>query len=353
MCYICGENNQKINTLNSKQLQMKKNITFLAITFLFLARSYAQDTLPYTLEVLEGTYKNLEKPTIITNGPWDDFDEGLFEFPIGFDFTIFGSSTINQLRIGGGLPEALAAYNEADGTYFLIAPCYGDLVSSFDTTTLGFYPLSYETTGAPGERIFKQEWRHVGFYNDDSGVSFINFQVWLYEATGVIEYHYGPSYLTESVSFLYDDGGPIVGLISGLDQLEDTYQIGLLLSGDPASPTLLNPPPEGDPVFLTGQPADGTIYRFTPTVTIGTNDIPESLPLGLYPVPATHSVTLEIGDDLIDKGYQITDITGRVILEKTQLSSKTIDISTLRPGVYFVRLTNGGTMVGVGRFNKL
>jgi hypothetical protein len=73
-------------------------------------------------------------------------------------------------------------------------------------------------------------------------------------------------------------------------------------------------------------------------INVGISD-PDESELLVYPVPATDLIHVEIPGENIDAlMFQIADVTGRVILSE-KLSS-TINVSSLKPGVYFLHISN-------------
>lgn len=71
----------------------------------------------------------------------------------------------------------------------------------------------------------------------------------------------------------------------------------------------------------------------------------------LYPNPASSEVRLEYeGDETAV--FSITDMAGRKILTGELKQTRTIDISTLTPGVYFFRLSDGAQTIGIQKLTK-
>ena len=74
----------------------------------------------------------------------------------------------------------------------------------------------------------------------------------------------------------------------------------------------------------------------------------------LYPNPATS--TLSIKTALTGKNLQlhINDVSGREILSQAVYNGKTVNVSGLKPGIYFYRLTSkNGTVIKTGKWVKL
>lgn len=67
---------------------------------------------------------------------------------------------------------------------------------------------------------------------------------------------------------------------------------------------------------------------------------------GLYPNPADALVELQVTGDMLGKDYHIFDVTGRLVLQGTLVSSNTmLSISDLQPGVYVVRVASAHAQV--------
>jgi hypothetical protein len=123
--------------------------------------------------------------------------------------------------------------------------------------------ISYVLEGGAGEHILKVQWKRAGFVNGDSA-DYANFQIWVYQQTGVIEWHMGASSIA-SFDALAD--GPWVGsFISPNDFSAMTEKIWI--TGDPAKPVI-----DKFKNFtfkrITSAPEPGTIYRLTPTAASG------------------------------------------------------------------------------------
>ena len=334
---------------------MKKTLTLFIFLFIYLGNiAYSQD--PYTFSVLTEEYNDIEENTfIITNEPWNDFEDQEFDFFTGFDVMLF-DTLIDKLYIGSYFKEVIENPGVGHNSYNLLIPCFGDFISIFDQSTGAVVShLSYSITGEVGSQILKQEWNNVGFFNDAEGGSYINFQCWFYEEDGTIEFHYGPFELTSSLFALYDDSGPSVGLINNFDVAgSQTFETGLFLSGNSSNPSMevFHDTDRSNTPFLIGHPAEGTVYRFTKNVSDAVNTTPNVLPLQIFPTLVEDNLTLKDVDVLANKKYQITDLAGRIIIPETILERKTISLSFLQSGMYFINLFDEGKMVKMGKFIK-
>ena len=72
---------------------------------------------------------------------------------------------------------------------------------------------------------------------------------------------------------------------------------------------------------------------------LATADFKNDLDMHIYPIPT--SDFLFIDTNLPKKDIQITNVTGKIVLEIKNETSNEINISSLTKGVYFVRISNG------------
>ncbi|ARN77744.1 hypothetical protein BST97_06890 [Nonlabens spongiae] len=77
----------------------------------------------------------------------------------------------------------------------------------------------------------------------------------------------------------------------------------------------------------------GTISRIVDTTA--SFETPSFLALKLYPNPADSSITIQTDDNSV-KTYKIFDARGKVVSKGTLSATKTIDISIVKSGIYFV-----------------
>ena len=167
-----------------------------------VAQSREQLTSGYAVQTITGTYTNLSASTVIFDGNSGSFDDQWRDMPIGFTFDLFDRS-YTQVRVStngiltfgdgdGSSWHANAAIPGAGAPQTFVAPWWDDL-------TVGPYSgtpdeVSHQVTGGAPNRVFTVQYKSVTTAGSDaSNVDFMNFQVRLYEATGVIELLYGAS----------------------------------------------------------------------------------------------------------------------------------------------------------------
>ncbi|MCB0705827.1 MAG: T9SS type A sorting domain-containing protein [Saprospiraceae bacterium] len=240
--------------------------SFFAFIFcLFSMNMQAQD-FPYSFSAFTDTYTPITNGISVNNGQaWDDPD---FAAPIGFDFELFGG-TMNTIYWNGFLGAIFMG-----GDYYSASPAIA--VYGSDLIDRGYFsgagslsPIVFELVGTAPNRIFKMEYQNAGFYDEDPSLSYVNFQLWLYETSNVIEMRYGENSVVSPVHGY--SNGPKIGLIDLVDIY--TYDFGTFyyLNGNTGDPSIQEVDVY-DYYYLTdaldGEPVDGQVYRFAPAVSV-------------------------------------------------------------------------------------
>jgi hypothetical protein len=110
---------------------------------------------------------------------------------------------------------------------------------------------------------------------------------------------------------------------------------------------------DGDVSGGQGQ-TDFWIVKLSPESSPTTT--PTSLPLEIYPNPATHSISLQLPNETEAEptlSIQITDLLGRTLSQQTLPAGNPIDIAALPNGLYLLTATTSSNKVFSGRFTKL
>jgi hypothetical protein len=134
-------------------------------------------------------------------------DNRSFPQPIGFDFWYngtshttfsvstngfidFSSNTANGTGTNafGYANAAFSGTTAAAGTWLTLAPIYDDLTTQGATDPLG-NGVKYQVSGTAPYRVLTVEWINLAVFGNTSPS--LNFQVKLYESTGIIEFVYG------------------------------------------------------------------------------------------------------------------------------------------------------------------
>jgi len=301
----------------------------------------------YTFSYSTGTYAPLMGTTSLNNGQtWDDPADVI---PIGFPFTLFNLA-IDSLDFNAGLGGSLANTNFD----FYIEPMVFDIIDRGYNGSTSLSPISYKVDGVTGSRIFKLEWQNVGFFDDYDSINaftdYISFQLWLYEGTNDIEFHFGPS----SINNIYNIYA-VTGLAMGLDDLSytDVYFLDSLAT----SPTMrTTADPNNGYYFLTGTPPSGIIYKFTHNgASIGINENNNIYNVSLYPNPTIGFTKIKIsGNKAENTDIIITDILGKEIkkYEKIENNEVIINCEEFSNGIYFYQLKQDNTILSTGKFIK-
>ena len=214
----------------------------------------------YTLSVLNEPYGDLTGSFSINNGEvWDD---PAYFFEIGFDFELNGN-VINFLEFDGlgGFLRSSTADPDVD-TY--IFPFETDLIDRGYESGISESPISYTVEGTPGSRIMKLEMKNVGSYDEyaENGdpAMYMNFQMWLYEGTNVIEFRFGEYDIPDPDLFFAS------GIYCGLTDYNFVNDIIInphFIGGSASAPQL-----SISDISLEDNPENGVVYRLTPIAPI-------------------------------------------------------------------------------------
>lgn len=258
---------------------MKKLIALLLFSLAFQV-SRSQVMYPYTFSKTTATYSDLVGATNLTAGNvWDDT---IMAIPLGFNFKwALANRTIDSIMIDTyGILYATEDFDpNAEFGNRIMMPYQTDLCDRSTNTggTTPVSPVSYQTTGTPGNRICKIEFKNAGFYEDNSGNDAVNFQVWLYETSNEIEFRYGPQSVADIATCFLGQAGPWINLAykSSLDLVNFkltvdscTYVSGNTTTAAAVNSTttidLDNPP---STFAFVGLPANGQVFKWTPPGT--------------------------------------------------------------------------------------
>lgn len=323
-------------TFNLNIIQSMKKNYILLVLFLMILQTKAQSF--YTLTTHNTTYTDLVNPISINNGEaWNGIPYGPFEVPFSFKIA-------NQSITNFGFENDYFVFFTGIGPsqYILSAPGIYVLDKNYDAG-ISDSPLSYRVDGVVGNRILKIEINNAGSETEllvnQTNNLFLNVQIWIYEGTYVIEYHYGNSNITESdlLVFKGDDDPLVIALV------EPSLEYGGFLSENPVSPTFteIN---NGDideidltQYTLNSYPASGTVYRFTPSTTVA-NDKFNKMQFSVYPNPVAEVLYITL-DKMDVTAYIITDMTGKVVKKDSfKALENTLDLGDLASGMYLIKI---------------
>lgn len=324
----------------------------LSIAMLAALASNAQSS--YTLSTYETPYTPITQATVITSddagdGVWDD---PLFVVPFGFDFQMNGHIYNSTFQFGLGAMMAFGSLNMEDSTLtdpvLNVFGFFDDIIDGNYIEGLPGSEISYTVTNDPGNHIAKIQYKDAAFYDEfDSLETFdnrINFQLWFYENGGILEIHFGPSNITDP-DLIYEDNGPLVAVILGLNFDTDDMDYAAVINGDPTNPTLYEDfSEESDSLLgMNSTPLPNRVYRLTPSQASGvsTNVNPQ---FSVYPTLANNDIWVK--SDLIkNQNYRILDISGKQVQTGQLHPSNSLKVSGLKPGLYFLSIDGMESLV--------
>lgn len=319
---------------------MKKIIIALSLVGLHFSKVAAQLPYQYTFSQFTAPYVPLGNTSTVISGntPWSDMDE--FPVPHGFTFPVFGyASDTTYVSPGSGMFFG----NTSAASLWIYS---GDALSDPTGLNTSVSKIRYEVSGSTGNRIVKIQLDSAGFKNEywstNSFSSYVKFQVWLHEADSSIEIHFGPSSIVNPQSCFYA-GGPVFSMLHFINQGSD---YGLTLSGNPASATatVSYNPPLNSLATLTGAPASGVVYRFSPLMITGINDITANeTSIRLYPNPTNGLVSVDAeGATGGGSKFIVRNTLGEIVMQcPATMPHQSIDVSSLAAGIYFIQKDNG------------
>jgi hypothetical protein len=287
---------------------------------------------------------------LIGSTGWDD---EIISFTLPFDFYYKGTLVQNWAMdtYGGLYPTSMHTSGEIPP----IAAFYSDYVDRGDSW------IGYEVTGNTGNRIAKVEYRNVGYFSDVQKNDFANFQIWLYEGSNKIEYHAGPSIITQGrFNITAEYGDLIITGLSYTDYHDDAqpatdifHFVGKLNNAPKDSVvTLTNNLGSADPAMIDfinygTFPESGTVFIFTPSTShapLAIVEAPGENTHALFPNPVTDKLTIHL-NQAPDNGsvFMLYDMAGRELLRSNiQLQETTIPVSFLTNGIYMGTIITRG-----------
>lgn len=248
---------------------MSKHCLFFAFLFLFSLSAQAQ--FRYTFKDTTTPYSALTGATSLSGTDiWDDED---YSAPMPFAWKMDSTITLNSFELSllfRSLVDQTSDYTDMNG----FSLCDANIADrGFLGATTSLSPIRYTTTGTAPNRIFKLEISNGGFLDEfyyyATMDDYFNLQIWIYETKNIVEYHYGPSKITNPSDYFFINGaGPLVGYLKHADLLSETAGSLYFLKGNPAAPALDTVRVANGPsVALNSWPANGKVYRFTPKAT--------------------------------------------------------------------------------------
>ena len=299
------------------------------------------DAQTYVFSYSTGTYSDLTGNTSLNNGnTWDD---STFILPLGFSFNFYGSnySTVEVdcngfVSFDPGINTKMFCGFGAD-LMDKGDPSFGD------GTGISKSDISYLLTGSAGSQILKIQFKNAAFFGSPN--DYVNFQIWLYEASNKMEVIIGNNSVTDPAGSYGGSGGASIGVILANSSFTSMVY-SLFANGSPATPTtaawtnLINNPPT-----ITGTPANGQVYTFTPSPA-GVSELDKNGQLILYPNPVNDNLYVKLINLKGNEKFKldILDVTGKIVVTESLNNNNNegkINLSSLDKGYYLVRVADG------------
>jgi hypothetical protein len=291
-----------------------------------------------TLTSFVAPYSDVANGQFAINESWDDPE---YTVPLGFDYTFDGATTssltASEFFLGG-----ILALDVSGSVWDIMVANTMDLTDAGYATGEYLSPITYETTGEVGNRIFKLQWKDVALYEEVFAVeipaNLFNMQLWVYE-TGPFEVRFGPNTIKDPSFFNADFFS--CGFVSDIDIFGDSFGTAYLATGDAANPELIVGTSEEElfNALLLGIPENGRVYRFAPTGFVNVAEATRTA-FEVWPLTAQHTLNLRASADA-QTHYEFHDLSGRIVNSGQFIGQEILPVSHLAQGIYLVTLRSG------------
>lgn len=302
---------------------LRKYAWFSVLALILFCQKDLKAQNSYYFQQTSGVYSELKDAKKI---PWTEFDSSTDMFML----SELNGETFQFYKIpflfGGKKTFALESFGvvriDNDTSLIIIdgAFTYLDSINSNSS-------ISYSIEGNPGNYIVKAQWKNLKIRMGKAD-NYVNFQIWLYQKSGITEIHYGPRSLNNESGFNISNG-PQVGMFFSRDNFTKCFE-KLWITGSPSN---IKPDTSVNYSFkaMTGMPNEGTVFRFIPRfINSARDETGNKNKVYYYPNPSeTGLINLTKASD-----YKITDLAGRIVL--SGLSQISIDVSSLSKGTYLL-----------------
>jgi hypothetical protein len=210
-------------------------------------------TLPF--QQYMGTYTPLAGGTALGAPTTGSYDDGYWQIPIGFSFPFNGQNytvcypgTNGYVALGAGTTIIGNALNYSyTGRAGIISPY------NFDSEVMSNSPIVYAVSGAAPNRVLTIQYSNIMYWTNPAGSNH-NYQIKLYETSGMIEFVYG-SCTAVANRTVY------VGVASTpVDHHRRVARVGVN-TWETSTPAIGNPSAYSD-LTTTFEPTSGLTYRF-------------------------------------------------------------------------------------------
>lgn len=327
-----------------------KKLVLLSLVLPILFASVSNAQFNYNVTVTKDAYQPLTSGTSLNDTTmWDD---EFYMLPLGFSLNIDGKTT-NRISVESMIGLSSDSFGYVNAFMITDLDLY-DRGNAGDSVSRS--PVSYQLTGTAGNRVMKLEVANAGIYdeydlygtNNDS----VNFQVWFYEGTNVIEFRFGPSNISHYSDYYYLTGEPMMGYIKNILIGTSNFDAFYYFTGNYSSPVIDSAQQgTGFNAGMNVHPPDSTVFRFTPIpVGIGST-IAMLSELQLLSNAGSRFISLNSPYDRVLE-YQIISLNGASLQSGViRTGMNKLDISNLPYGMHILAVS-GDDGVKTFRINK-
>ncbi len=288
---------------------MKKIL--LSILLSACAGIYAQN-LDYILTHSTSTYADLSSPTDVTNNAWGS--EHLMTLPFTFKYFDTEYDTIHIAAVSG------IYFSNISGSVDVIF--FGTETYYPENNNPALSPVSYLVSGVAPNRILKIEFQNFYAMTSPGEDFIVDNQIWLYETSNKIEYHFGPSLITDPIADEF--------YIGFIDYDNSPYYA---IDSTAANPVLVRVTSAGTFNGIKTHPVDGQVYTLTPKNTSSVNKL-------VKPYKFNHVMNGFQFNNEKEAMIGVYDLSGKLVETVPYFPGQLLqhEFTNIAPGIYMVNI---------------
>lgn len=301
---------------------------------------YSQTGTFYQFKKETGHYAELTADTPVLPAKFGVGELSAFELN-GETFSVFGKNYIMDGISTVFMFSSNGYIRIDDDTTFVIMDGLLHFLDSID----GNSKLSYKIEGAGNDKVFKIQWKNLKI-RDGAADNFVNFQIWYYKATGIMETHYGPSSASNKSGYT-SSTGPNVGLFYSPKDFSKMYEKIWITK----SPEKFVIDSNRTVVFnvMFGVPENGAVYRYVPKQLATSLADVKDYGYRLCPNPANQEISMILNIPTTEHAQlMITDIMGKIVYRagyEKGTKNMTIPVRSLADGNYYLTVSAASFLI--------
>lgn len=292
---------------------------------------FAQAPLFYQFKKDIHTYAELTADTAVLPAKFGVGDLSAFELK-GETFSIFGKNYVMNDSTTLFMFSSNGYIRIDDDTSHIILDGLLHFLDSIDSDS----KLSYKTEGNGNDKVFKVQWKNL-HVREGAADNYVNFQIWYYKATGIMETHYGPSSASNRSGYTRLTG-PNVGLFYSPKDFSRMLEKIWITKYPDSFIVDTNRTITFNTMF--GVPENGTVYRFVPKHIATGMAKKEQAGFTIFPNPSDREIVLTFDNELITPVMiTLTDVNGRIVSRwelKNINGSVVVPVHNLAQGNYYL-----------------